>query len=152
MGRKSTYKKENDEQAAFLAKLGAIDKDLAEFFKVSEVTINTWKNKHPSFLEALTAGKLSANAQVKKALFQRALGYSHPETKFFCYEGVILSEETTKHYPPEVAACIFWLCNREPDNWRRTPDANNDLPSPPLSLTFEVKPAVSDISTTNAVP
>lgn len=150
MARKSTYNKTFDKQAAHLAKLGAIDKDLAEFFEVSRETINTWKNKHPSFMEALTAGKQDADNQVKQALFKRAIGYSHPEEKIFCNDGMVTRVDTTKHYPPSEVAGIFWMCNRDAANWRRTPEADNDSPAPPLTLTFEVKPAVSEITTTNA--
>jgi hypothetical protein len=35
------------------AQLGATDREVAEFFNVSEQTPNTWKHVHPEFLESL---------------------------------------------------------------------------------------------------
>ena len=46
MGRPSKYKVEYNEQVEKLAKLGATDKDLANFFNVIEQTINNWKKEH----------------------------------------------------------------------------------------------------------
>ena len=39
--------------------------------------------------------------------------------KLFSYEGAITDErEIVKHYPPDTAALIFWLKNRQPGRWR----------------------------------
>jgi hypothetical protein len=42
-------------------------------------------------------------------LFERINGYSHPEEKIFNYEGGIVRADTTKHYPPDTTAIIFYL-------------------------------------------
>lgn len=52
-GRKSDYKEEYSDQVLKLCLLGATDKEIAEFFSVSEQTINSWKKKYPEFLESL---------------------------------------------------------------------------------------------------
>ncbi len=40
-------------------------------------------------------------------------------TKFATHQGVITDErEYIKHYPPDPAAAIFWLKNRQPKRWR----------------------------------
>ena len=117
-GRPTDYRPEYDEQARKLCLLGATDKTLADFFNVSEQTINAWKHKHESFLESLKAGKQLADAQVSEKLFNRAIGYSHPEVKVFNNQGEILTHEVTKHYPPDSTAAIFWLKNRQPERWR----------------------------------
>jgi len=83
MGRPSKYKPEYAEQAYKLCLLGATDAELADFFAVSEQTINAWKGDFPEFLESLTNGKHHADAKVAQALYHRALGYSHPEDKIF---------------------------------------------------------------------
>lgn len=57
-GRKSEYREEYAEQALKLCLLGATDKEIAEFFSVSEQTLNSWKKKFPQFLESLKKGKL----------------------------------------------------------------------------------------------
>ena len=52
-GRKSEYRIEFSDQALKLCLLGATDKELAEFFSVTEQTLNKWKKDYPEFLESL---------------------------------------------------------------------------------------------------
>lgn len=118
MGRPTSYKPEYDNQAFKLCLLGATDKELADFFGVNEKTLNNWKNDHESFLQSLKAGKDEADAKVANRLYKRALGYSHPDTHISNYQGIITVTDTTKHYPPDTTACIFWLKNRQRDKWR----------------------------------
>ena len=99
-GRPTRYKAEYTEQAFKLCLLGATDANLADFFEVSEKTINTWKDVHPEFLQSLKAGKDEADANVGERLYQRALGYEHPEDKIFMHEGKPVIVPTVKHYPP----------------------------------------------------
>lgn len=117
-GRPSKYKEEYAEQAYKLCLLGATDKELADFFKVGEKTINNWKSKVPDFLQSLKAGKDQADAVVASKLYHRAIGYEHPEDKVFNNEGEPLVVPTIKHYAPDTTACIFWLKNRQSAKWR----------------------------------
>ena len=118
-GRPSLYRDEYPAQAEKLCRLGATDKELADFFEVSVDTINEWKKVHAGFSESLKKGKGVADAEVADRLFKRACGYSHTDTKFATFEGQITDrEEYEKHYPPDTIACIFWLKNRRPDLWR----------------------------------
>ena len=118
-GRPSSYKEEYAEQAEKLCRLGATDKELADFFEVAESTLNLWKLEHPDFSESLKRGKSTADAEVADRLFRRATGYSHKAVKFATFEGMITDQrEYTEHYAPDTTACIFWLKNRRPDLWR----------------------------------
>lgn len=117
-GRPTQYRLEMCEQALKLCRLGATDKELADFFEVSEQTINTWKQKHPEFLESLKQGKMLADAEVADKLYQRAIGYSHPAEKIFNNNGEELRVPFTEHYPPDTTAALFWLKNRQPEKWR----------------------------------
>lgn len=123
------YKNEYAEQSYKLCLLGATDKDLADFFEVCVATINNWKHDFPDFLESIKRGKKVADANVAESLYNRACGYSHAEEKVFCNDGAIISHEVVKHYPPETAAGIFWLKNRDPQKWRdkQEVDLNADL-------------------------
>ena len=121
-GRKSDYKKEYIEWVEKLAKLGATDVQLAEAFEVSEQTINNWKKEHEEFNLALKKGKLLADANVAESLYHRALGYSHPAVKIMTAGGAIEQVPYTEHYPPDTAAAIFWLKNRQPKKWRDKPE------------------------------
>lgn len=117
-GRPTKYKKEYAEQAAKLCFLGATDEMLADFFNVCEATINNWKSSHPDFLESIKESKAALDSRVERSLFERAMGYSHPEEKVFCNNGEITTHQTTKHYPPDSTSMIFWLKNRQPEKWR----------------------------------
>ena len=123
-GRKSLFKEEYIEQALKLCLLGATDKDMADFFGVSTQTLNAWK-KNQDFLDALKKGKEIADANVASRLYNRAIGYSCPATKFAMFEGKITDrEQYIEHYPPDTTAAIFWLKNRRPDLWRDRKDQN----------------------------
>lgn len=115
--------------------MGATDRDIADFFEVSESTLNNWKLKHPALLESLKRSKDEADALVEQSLFRRAMGYTHPATKFFQAGGSILREDYVEHYPPDATSMIFWLKNRQPDRWR---DKREDPSSPPADEKAEL--------------
>jgi hypothetical protein len=117
-GRPTKYRKEYNEQTYKLCLLGATDKDLADFFHVTESTINKWKIDHPEFSESIQRGKIKADSEVAESLYKRAIGYSHPEDKIFQYEGDPVIVPTVKHYPPDTAAAFIWLKNRQSGKWR----------------------------------
>jgi len=142
MARPSRYKAEFAEQAVQLCRLGATDKELAEFFGVTERTINAWKGAHPAFLHALKEGKQLADAQVADKLFQRAIGYSHPDVHISNYQGLVTITPITKHYPPDPTSMIFWLKNRRPDLWRDKPEPDDGEGSVlPVKVEISVKDA-----------
>jgi transcriptional regulator with XRE-family HTH domain len=118
IGRPTKYKEEYDDQVYKLCLLGATDKEIADFFEVSESTINEWKRDYKSFSESLKKGKWLADANVAERLYQRALGYEHPEDDIKAYMGDIIITPTIKHYPPDPTAAIFWLKNRQSAKWR----------------------------------
>lgn len=140
-GRPSMYRVAYNQQAEKLCRLGATDRDIADFFGVSETTLNNWKLKHPSLLESLKRGKDEVDALVEQSLFRRATGYTHPATKFFQAGGEILRQDYVEHYPPDATSMIFWLKNRQPDRWRDKRDSGEgDDESPmPVAVTVQVK-------------
>lgn len=137
-GRPSSFPKGRQSAIKKLVLMGATDKDLAEAFDVTEQTVNNWKIKYPEFFESLKDWKLQADANVEKALYLRAVGYSHKDTKFATYEGVITDErEYDKHYPPDTAAAFIWLQNRKPSEWKREQtqhDGNESLADALMTL------------------
>lgn len=146
-GRKSEYRIEYADQALKLCLLGATDKELSEFFSVSEQTLNKWKKDYPEFLESLKKGKNIADANVASRLYTRAIGYNCKATKFATSNGKITdSKEFIEHYPPDTTAAIFWLKNRQPEKWRdkKEVDANVNLGDELESLTDEQLQAIID--------
>lgn len=118
MGRPSKYKEEFCEQARKLCLLGATDAELANFFEVSIDTISEWKNVHENFSASIKSGKCQADANVADRLYQRAMGYEHPDIHITAYQGEITETPVTKVYAPDPAAAIFWLKNRQRGKWR----------------------------------
>ncbi len=126
MARPTKYKAEYANQAAVACRLGATDRELAELFEVTTVTINAWKAQFPEFLNSLKQDKAIADARVERSLYQRAVGYSHEEDDIRVVEGKLTITPTVKHYPPDTTACIFWLKNRMPDSYRANPEPLDD--------------------------
>lgn len=127
MPAKPKFRDEFVEQARKLAEMGHTDAEMADFFDVSLRAFHTWKVKHPALMEALKLGKPEADARVTRSLFQRAVGYTCPETvvqfekrkdKRGRTRVIVHKAEFEKHYPPDTTAGIFWLKNREPELWR----------------------------------
>ncbi len=77
-----------------------------------------WKSRYEEFSEALRNGKAIADAEVANALYQRAIGYEHPEEWIGQYKGQPVIVKTIKRYPPDTAAASLWLRNRQPELWR----------------------------------
>ena len=118
MGRPTKYQSAYVKQAEKLIRLHAGDREIADFFGVTETTLNNWKLKHPEFLESLKRTKEEVDAQVEQSLWRRANGYSHHSEKVFQFQGQIIRTNTVEHYPPDPTSMIFWLKNRQPDKWR----------------------------------
>lgn len=118
LGRPSLFDPKYCEQARKLCLLGATDEEMAGIFGVVPQTFYDWQKVHPDFLESITRGKEQADADVASRLYERAMGYSHPEVHVSSYEGEITLTPLTKHYPPDTQAASLWLRNRQPKRWR----------------------------------
>ena len=117
-GPKTGFNEKVRETFLRLLKEGKTEAEIAEIVGVSRRTLCNWKGKHQDLLLAVNEAKLTADQLVAASLYQRALGYSHPEEKIFCSEGQIITHDTVKHYPPDTTAAMFWLRNRQPNKWK----------------------------------
>lgn len=143
---KSTYNPDYCRMAEVACRLGAIDKDLQALFGVCEKTLHNWRNKHPEFKAATAMGKDDANNQVIQALFRRATGCV--TFKDVLDRGGCPVRLEVEH-PPETAACMSWLHNRDRDNWQRDPQARKDTDDNSDKSTYNitiVKPDAPDNS------
>ncbi len=108
----------NPDQLDKLSKVyeaGYTDKQLCKLLGINTQTINNYKKEYPEFFESLKRGKAIADGKVELALFQRAMGYSHPDVHIL-RDGTLVP--IIKHYPPDPTCMIFWLKNRQPERWR----------------------------------
>jgi hypothetical protein len=133
-GRKKTTTEEKLNKIPFdiekiekIAYFGASDTQLGDILGVDQRTIDNWK-KDLAFLSALKRGKEKADKSVVKSLYQRATGYSHEAVKIFMPAGATqpIYAPYTEHYPPDPTAMIFWLKNRDKENWRDRHDVTSD--------------------------
>jgi hypothetical protein len=129
-GRPSKYNPAFNQQAEKLCKLGATDKELADFFEVNEDTINEWKKVYPSFSVSVREGKICADVQVANALFDgchdriviEQQAFKVKEVKWL--NGKRVEKETVEMVPVEKVIPAdfrnqqFWLKNRQKDKWR----------------------------------
>jgi hypothetical protein len=120
-GPKPRYRSEYATQGGKLCLMGYTDEMLADFFEIGIATLYRWKNRHPEFKEALRYNKAIDDAEVVSALRQRAIGYSHEDCHVSNYMGAITVTKLTKHYPPDTAAALFWLSNRQPHLFQKDP-------------------------------
>lgn len=116
----SRYRPEYADQVTKLCMLGLKEDELAEAFGVSANTITNWKNRYPSFLVAMRAGKVLADAEVAGSLYKNATGFTVEATKVF------LDKETKtpiyapylEYHRPDAQAQRYWLNNRQRGLWR----------------------------------
>ena len=106
VGQPTKYTPKHAELAFWMAKAGLTDKQIAQEMSVTEQTINNWKKAHPEFFEALKRGKATPDDAVEAALLRRAKGFTYQEG------------DRSRVALPDTTACIFWLKNRRPGEWR----------------------------------
>jgi len=113
---KNKYKPEYAETARKLcAKSGFIDIQLAEWFEVTEKTINNWKLAHPEFAEALRVGKAETDDLVERSTVQHICGY-YVLVDELDRNGNI--RQLRKWIPGNPHAGLKWLAARRPEVYR----------------------------------
>lgn len=119
-GRPSDYTDDMPDKARKLAWLGATDQEIAAFFDVDVRTIYRWKHEHDDFCQALKSGKEVADERVVRSLYQKAIGYEQDEVKIFMPGGATepVYAPFTAKIAPDTTAAIFWLKNRQSQDWR----------------------------------
>jgi len=117
-GRPTKYKPEYPDLAYKYCLLGATNERLARNFNVDVATIDKWLRDIQEFSSAVKAGREEADANVGKALYQRATGYVAKEQKVLVIDGEPTIIDIEKHYPPDTGAACMWLKNRAPEQWR----------------------------------
>lgn len=117
-GPKTLYRPSHCAKAIKFLQAGATDMELAGLFGVNYTTVYDWKHRHPEFAQAIKIGRELADERVVASLYHRAVGYNHQAVKIFNSEGVPLVVPYEEHVPPDISACVFWLKNRRPKEWR----------------------------------
>jgi hypothetical protein len=123
----------NDLAEKLCAKFGADDKKLAEFFEVTEQTINNWKKDHPDFFESIKSGKDIHNSKkAELSLVKRVEGFEYEEVHTEITEEWKPDKEGVEHlvgkkkhvkkvkkyYPPDPLSIFYWCNNRMSKRWK----------------------------------
>jgi hypothetical protein len=97
--------------------LGATVKDVAQFLCMDEDELEFVIQTNHLVADAVRKGSVCADANVAKALYRRACGYTGLEAKVVQTEEGVRVVEFEQHYAPDVRAAMFWLAKRRPDMW-----------------------------------
>jgi hypothetical protein len=118
VGRPSKFQSLNLQEIKKYVLAGLTDEQLAVVLRLTKQSLNNYKHKHPEFFDSLKDWRKNADGRVKRSLYERACGYTHPAVKFFQSGDKIIRQEFLEHHPPDPTSMIFWLKNRQPKEWR----------------------------------
>lgn len=115
-------------RAADMAAVGATESQIADRLGIRTHTLQRWANTYPDFGEALRVNMEAADERVKRALYQRCVGYDYVE------ESIVVDQNTHEvrsvpvrvvHVPADAKAALSWLAKRQRDDWGDAPINNN---------------------------
>mgnify|MGYP001569857900 CR=1 FL=1 len=119
-GRPTDYRPVFAKLAGKMAKLGALDADIADALGVTTRSIERWRASIPEFSRAIKTEQQGATEHVVRSLFHRACGYTYQIRKAFFDKdsGNVVQGIEDVHVPPDTGAAAFWLKNKRPGEWR----------------------------------
>lgn len=101
---------------------GATDEIICGKLGVGVSNFNRYKKEHKELSDALRENKNIVDSKVVNALLRNALGYEYEEVKTIVKKvngkDSIEKEITKKVVPGDTKAQMFWLKNRDPENWK----------------------------------
>lgn len=96
-----------------------LTKIATEYIGVSKTAFWGWYRSSEELRQACAVSMDVANMSVEESLLKRALGYDYDEVTRELVGGEIrVTKVVRKHIPPDVKACLSWLYNRLPNQWR----------------------------------
>ena len=116
MGRPKEEHKKEKAQAIEIALLGHTDKQICAILDIDESTFTLWKQADSAFLTSLKEAKFKSDTEVEASLRKRAMGFTYTQKAYGKKAGKVLTYDV--YVPPDTTACIFWLKNRQAEQWR----------------------------------
>ena len=111
------YREEYADFAREMCKLGATDVEVARGLGISLSCLWSWQGTYEPFFRAFLEGKDACDDRVERALYHRAVGYSHPSVKIMNHQGTPVVVPYVEHLPPDVGAASRWLKSRRKEQW-----------------------------------
>jgi hypothetical protein len=96
---------------------------------ISFPTFKKIRNQYPEVENALRRGRASVNYEVENALLKAAIGYTRTSVKTYIENKPdkngnrqVRMEKEEVEVGPNPTACIAWLNNKKPEEWKRNRD------------------------------
>ena len=137
----------------FLIECWARDGDtqgtIAKKIGVTKDTFSKWVNNVEPIKRAVRLSKQIVDYKVENALLKLALGYETTEAKTVLGKPdkdgnrEVRVEKTTKEIGPNVTACMAWLNNKKPNEWKRNRDNSLELDDDDRNISIKIYKATS---------
>lgn len=101
-------------RARDLCMLGCTEVEIATVLGLSVGMLRAWREHYEDFNMAWTDGTYHASVKVLAALHKKACGYD----KIIWKETPNGMMQELKHVEASIPACIFWLTNKHPEQWK----------------------------------
>lgn len=117
---------------------------VAEKLGITPQTFWLWRQKYEQLENACRQGKQLVDYKVENALLKAALGYKTETVKTVIGppdtngNREVRVEKTQTETGPNVTACLAWLNNRKPEQWRRNRDATLELEDEKSGITINI--------------
>ena len=120
-----------------LAAQGYTDEEIAARCGLALAVFRKWRKKYPDFDNAIRLGSQGSDYAVVEALYKKATGYNVSLSKTYKLKRVDYDPDTGKkireyeelatgfdedHIPADIRAEIFWLKNRQCEQWSDHPE------------------------------
>lgn len=129
MARKSKYREEYHlPWIRGLTRRGYTLEEVAEDIGVAVSTLKKWISDNEELSDAVKNARALPDIKVEDSLYKRTQGMKKTTTKTTIMSDKDGASKQTKievfeeDIPPDTVACIFWLKNRDPENWRDVQD------------------------------
>lgn len=148
MKREYWTSEEGMELIAAWYRSGKTDEEVAAEIGVARSTMYEWRLLSPEFSEKVRASKKVADTKVETALYKNATGYAYTEEVAIKIKKTVYDEsgrkveeeehvevvKLQKWHGADVPAQIFWLKNRDQENWRDKREY--EVKTPPVKIEF----------------
>lgn len=118
---------------------------IAKALGISPQTFWTWRQKNEKLRDACARGKQLVDYKVENALLKAALGYKTETVKTLMSgepdaqgNRTVKVERTVTQTGPNVTACLAWLNNRKPEQWRRNRDSALEYEDKKAGITINI--------------
>lgn len=112
-----------------LCMVGLSELEISQVLGISVGYLRGWREHYEDFNQAWVSGVALASVKVVGALHKRACGYD----KLVWRDTPQGMMQELKHIEANIPACVFWLTNKHPDQWKTKvehegPSSGNLLP------------------------